>query len=750
MNALRILLTCVLFFYGTCLQAGVTYGGQESTFKIGGSGKLHVGSQMTVSGGTFNYQTTGQVTTDVTYPLLVNDGSLVTDAGRADVAGTMPVRSDYAAILNGDTLHVDGGMKTANIIVSGTDNRIFGDLLFTSDNKFPFTDDAISLQDSSTTLTLSLNSPLAKNVVLNSSTLILDSDLRFSGTAAIKGSGTVNLNKHHLTLGGCDYHLTSTLDFQNPAGIVLNSRILLSGMWTFDGATVHMIGNGNILDLAKTGTLLIKSGTTLYLTDMKLKGLGNGDGSIVFEDNTSVLRLSDVEIELSNNYSVTQGSFFVAGNSDIITKNYKLIFDNKGTLTVDGTSLGYDTLQFSDDNNIVPLEQSGNEANLSLANSAVIRNKELDFGLELVRHNSNSLETIANTRFTPVVVNKANYYLNDDLFITRDRNLIVQTSSTITGSGNAIHFARNNHNTIQVAAGASLYFERVVLKDFNDQVVQLGSGSSLVFGEGTVIELSDEQSLSMNWTFTGNTMVNGRGNKLDMNGQIIEVQQGGTLTLQNLSIDKVKDTNIRCQRVKSQIVLKNSQLALDSSYTFSSGNLRFERDVVITGSNAVVKYQSCEQSVIARNATLTLENGVVFDYMPTGAGSVEGSLFTQEQIQTGLLSQLEIALTRDPLAVSGGLATSGIRDLLAMEDKSSRLFLNGATLRSSHAGMRLTNGTLVVDHKSFLDNYNNRNQRKSMAISLGNGVRENDLDVELFPGASLNLTQGLLDYANVD
>lgn len=739
----------MLFFYGA-LNAGVTYGGQESTFKVGAGGKLHFGNQMTVNGGIFNYQTAGQVSTEVSYPLLVNDGSLVTDAGRSDIAGTMPVRSDFAQILNGDTLRVDGGMKSGNIIVAGTDNRIFGDLLFTADNKFPFSDDAISLQDANTTLTLALNAPLAKNVVLNSSKLILDSDLRFSGTATVKGSGTVDLNKHHLTFGGSDYHLTSTLCFQNPCGIAFNARTSLSGMWTFDGETVHMIGNGNVLDLAKTGTLWVKSGTTLYLTDMKLKGLGNGHGSIIFEDGSAGLRLSNVELELSNNYSVTQGNFYVEGNSQVITKDYKLIFDNKGTLTVDGTSFEYDTLQFSDANNIVPLEQSGNEANLALVNNAVIRNKELDFGQELIRHNSNLLATITAVKFTPVIVNKPNTYLNDDIYITSDRNLVVQASSTITGSGNAIHFARNSNNIVQVADGAQVYFERVVLKDFNDQIMQLGTGSAVIFGEGTVIELSDEQSLSMNWTCTGNVVVHGFGNKLNMDDKRIEVQRGGVLTLRDLFLDKVREENIRCHHARSQVIFDNAQISLDKSYTFSVGSLRFERDVVVTGSLAKFNYSSCEQSVIASNASLILDTGVIFDYMPTAVGSTGASLFSQEQIQTNLISQLATALTRGPALRTGLTPLPDPRDLLVMQDKSSRLVLNGATLRSSHAGMRLTNGTLLVKHKNFLENYNNPRQRKSMAISLGNGVAENDLDIELFPGASLNLTKGLLDYANVD
>ena len=194
------------------------------------------------------------------------------------------------------------------------------------------------------------------------------------------------------------------------------------------------------------------------------------------------------------------------------------------------------------------------------------------------------------------------------------------------------------------------------------------------------------------------------------------------------------------------IVLDNIELTLSRSYSFTTGSLRFEHDVVVTGSQ-VFTYLTRKSSTIASNSTLLFDIGSTFNYAPTGVGSTDGSFFSQTEIQdlaSGLSDNFGVARSTTKLFPEIP------KDLLVMTDKSSRLFLNGCTLKSSQAGLRLTKGTLVVDHKNFFQNYNNPNKRREMAITFGNGVTADDLDVEIFPGGSIDLQEGMLDYNNVN
>ena len=87
------------------------------------------------------------------------------------------------------------------------------------------------------------------------------------------------------------------------------------------------------------------------------------------------------------------------------------------------------------------------------------------------------------------------------------------------------------------------------------------------------------------------------------------------------------------------------------------------------------------------------------------------------------------------------------RDLIKMDDKTSILSLQGSTLKSSSAGMRLTRGTLCIDQKNEF--YNDDATTLEQGFAFGNGNEEDDLTVTRFPGGSIDLKSGFLDYANV-
>jgi hypothetical protein len=166
--------------------------------------------------------------------------------------------------------------------------------------------------------------------------------------------------------------------------------------------------------------------------------------------------------------------------------------------------------------------------------------------------------------------------------------------------------------------------------------------------------------------------------------------------------------NIRGQGNASSITFKNANMYLSSNYSFTSGKIRFEEEVIISGTNVFEYRPTHINSGIAPNSTLYLNRGITFNYAPDSAN----------------------------------------RDLLGMTDKTSQLYLNGCTLKSTTTGMRLTKGTLLVDYINDLINYGAISNSEGFA--LGNGNAQDNIDIEILSGGSLNVLSGVLDYNNVN
>ena len=221
-------------------------------------------------------------------------------------------------------------------------------------------------------------------------TLKLVGTLKFNDNKQLSGNGTVDVNNNSFIMGGLNTTWGSRLTWLNAADIQLNSKVTLTGEWIFDGNS-HIGGNGNILDLSSTGTILIQSGTTLEVVDLKIKGIGHG--KILFQDKTAQLKLSYVDLELDRNFSVTYGGIYVEGPTCIFTKDKAFTMEQKGSMTVDGVTLWYDTGSNNDySNHLVPEPTAASNPegkNLKLLNSGNIRSVTNIF--EDIRGNSQTL-----------------------------------------------------------------------------------------------------------------------------------------------------------------------------------------------------------------------------------------------------------------------------------------------------------------------------------------------------------------------
>ena len=297
------------------------------------------------------------------------------------------------------------------------------------------------------------------------------------------------------------------------------------------------------------------------------------------------------------------------------------------------------------------------------------------------------------------------YTLQKNFVVSVDSTVSVTGHTVLDGNGHAFDFARQAGN-FNISAGKNLILTDVVLKNFTDGSITLGAGASVVFGEGTIIELPDMQTLTSNMTFSGTTLIEGFGNKIMMGNSVITVRPGGRLTMQDIFVEGLKQNNIRCQGTSASLKLKNAVLCLSNDYSFTSGRILFEMDVRMVGTNVFGYRPTNASSKILPCSRLMMDIGTTFSYAPVSAN----------------------------------------RDLLGMADRSSVFFLNGCTVQSTVTGMRLTNGTLVVDHKNQF--YNTGALSASEAIAFGNGTAANDLAVEILPGGKIQLQSGELVYAN--
>ena len=321
--------------------------------------------------------------------------------------------------------------------------------------------------------------------------------------------------------------------------------------------------------------------------------------------------------------------------------------------------------------------------------------------LRLNQNNSNAIVLLAANAQGNLIIGGPEFTMHRNYVVSVDSTVSVTGNTTLNGNGHVFDFANQTGN-FTILPNINLLLTNVVLRNYLDGGITLGSGSSVVFGNGTVVEFFDMQSLSNNMTFSGQSEIQGFGNKLMMNNAVISVNPGGILTLENLYITGLKNYNIRAQGRSASVKFKNATLCVSNNYSFSTGRILFDMDVYMVGTNT-------------------------FGYRPTNAGS--GILSSSRLV-------LDVGLTFSYAPVAAN------RLLLGMTDQSSILYMNGCTLESTTTGMQLINGTLIIDHKNEF--FNPGATSASQAIAFGNGTPANDLNVQMLPGGRIQLQSGQL------
>lgn len=299
------------------------------------------------------------------------------------------------------------------------------------------------------------------------------------------------------------------------------------------------------------------------------------------------------------------------------------------------------------------------------------------------------------------------YDLTTDLFLGPNRVLTFLNSATsdytyVQGNGYSINLAEGFPNLIQIEAGHTVEIANAVIKNYDENSIALGTGATIKFLNST-IEFTDNRTITRPLNLNGDIIINGYGYTLSIDPSASLNLTAGQLTVNNLTMYGIQGQNLRCLTSTALITLRNSNLILTGDFRYKYGGFQTQ-DVILSGFNAF-NYESVQTFTISRS--LTLDSGLTFSYIPAIAN----------------------------------------KRLLWM-NSDSKLFLNGCTLKTSTTGLQLTDGTLIVDSQNTM--YNNGGVSYSQSIIFGNGNAGRDLDIEVLPGANLELMTGSFVYANVN
>ncbi len=182
-----------------------------------------------------------------------------------------------------------------------------------------------------------------------------------------------------------------------------------------------------------------------------------------------------------------------------------------------------------------------------------------------------------------------------------------------------------------------------------------GNGYSLVLSCSLVVP--ENKRL----VFTGDTIVNGHGTTLYLEpNAYIELASNVTVTLKNIRIKNSSNPPIPAMisvASDATLALQNVELDQADDYYFSAGRLFIHNNVMCLG-NSTFYYESSSPAQIANGSVWYFDKGTTFYYKPSVANN----------------------------------------NLIRMYGKTSAMYFDGASLKTTTTGLQLRKGTLYLDN----------------------------------------------------
>ena len=296
---------------------------------------------------------------------------------------------------------------------------------------------------------------------------------------------------------------------------------------------------------------------------------------------------------------------------------------------------------------------------------------QLNNDVTLQDYNTSVTYAVSGRMSRNIAMNGGKVYLEEDLHFVDDM--------FFTGSGVIMLNKRNLHlGSKEIFSNASLYFD--CAQD---------------------VELHARLNLSGTWTFSGQSMIEGNGDVLNLcDGGNIVLESGSSLLLRDLTICGVSGNNIRCLDNVATFSFLNLTWIQDANYSFTCGSLQIVGDLDVVGSYTFV-YQSNQTSTVREHACLKFGPNTTFSY--------------------------------DPVSTSSRL--------IAFEDSSSKLILNGAALYVTATNLQLEKGIIEVTKNSSLTGEGE--------IVFGDNDINKDCSCVIDQGVTLDVKNNAFVYKNV-
>jgi 6-phosphogluconolactonase (cycloisomerase 2 family) len=280
-------------------------------------------------------------------------------------------------------------------------------------------------------------------------------------------------------------------------------------------------------------------------------------------------------------------------------------------------------------------------------------------------------------------------------------------SSTIT---NSIDINNRLDGVISLGNGGTLALIRDLT--FGGTSIAVSSGIITTTNNGQKLILTQNQIIpvGVSLTTSGNLIITSNKNSIDLDtSATLRIRTGNKLTLQNTSLLNIAGTKLVMEHSTSKLALDSSDLLLSGNYTFSQGSMSIQGacSIKTTSSIDTLFSFSGHYLFIAKNSSLTIGPGVTFQYNPG----------------------------------------SGIREGICLEDMSSQLILNNATLRNNNLiGMILHNGNLVIQGTSIVEGTST--DTKQALILGGSADFWGDCRLLIDPDAKLSIKRSGIAYRN--
>jgi hypothetical protein len=469
-----------------------------------------------------------------------------------------------------------------------------------------------------------------------------------TAAGTIVSSGTFQMDSGTLTNG---QNSTGNITLSD-CNITLNGGNLQKGAST-SNVTIFGANLNGVAAPISNGVLTLASGT-MTIPATRTFSLGGGGGLLIQGSNLSISG------NLNNSGAVFVNSTGTFINNNALTNNLSLVvakggsFTNNATFNNNGAFLDFNNAEVVVQPNTIAIIPSGATIDTASNDKTYIRGNFRNLSSNSINvfgtmYTYSLMENGGATAGTINVKPDGLFYLLNGTVENNhaDSEINVETGGSFYNYYGTVDLTTGGADSLNVSAGAK--FHNVRGNDPGTFTISAGGN----FSDSNKILLDQNLDIDYTWTITENAAINGFGKTITFgtNGKIF-IETNAALLLQDVKLKNISANKIDFADNKSTLSIDNVVWNQDANFSLTRGKIYVSGDWVISGNGTEFSYETDWTSTVTLNSSIILDN-TTFKYNET------------------------------------------TNNLLYLEDKTSTIHLNHATLQAAQA-LTLANGTLVV------------------------------------------------------